>query len=184
MEDVENADDTLRDLDHIRVPPAVDENTLTKTADINEFFDKAYDRISEKNARTQRVRDCKVCRRRKVNKYGFVSDVSTLRRHLGAHHEDVAARKLEAEKANKVQTSLDNHVQKAIPKEHAAPYSDDLFKSAAIEWLVETDQPIGAFEHPKFINMINVAARAKNGVTIPSRWTTCREIINLFHQYL
>ena len=32
--------------------------------------------------------------------------------------------------------------------------------------------------------MIDVASRAKNGVHIPSRWTTRREIISIFHNYL
>ncbi|KAH9836703.1 uncharacterized protein C8Q71DRAFT_759300 [Rhodofomes roseus] len=60
--EAQNADGTLRDLDHIRAPPRVDEDKLGKTADVNEFFDQPYDRISEKNTRTQRVRDCKGCR--------------------------------------------------------------------------------------------------------------------------
>ncbi|KAF8876423.1 hypothetical protein BD779DRAFT_1449448, partial [Infundibulicybe gibba] len=46
------------------------------------------------------------------------------------------------------------------------PYSDQLFRDAAIEWLVSTDQPLAALEHPKFINMINIVARATNGVVI------------------
>ncbi|KAH9830561.1 uncharacterized protein C8Q71DRAFT_716625, partial [Rhodofomes roseus] len=126
----------------------------------------------------------------------------TLRRHLSAHHaadyrqwctktgftsqlpQDISARKVEAAKASMTQGSLDKHVQKVTPAEYIQPYTDELFKSAAIQWLVETDQPIGAFEHPSFINMINVASRAKSGVVIPSRWTTRRKIINIFHQYL
>lgn len=56
------------------------------------------------------------------------------------------------------------------------PYSDKLFKSVAIEWLIATDQmrhhlsfpftailstvpqPIEAFDHPKFKEMIDVAS--------------------------
>ncbi|KAG1822260.1 hypothetical protein EV424DRAFT_1274081, partial [Suillus variegatus] len=50
--------------------------------------------------------------------------------------------------------------------ERIVPYVDSLFKQAAIEWLIATDQPIQAFEHPKFKEMIDVAAQATNGVKI------------------
>ena len=52
---------------------------------------------------------------------------------------DIAAHKKEADKA---QQTLDaNLVEKKLGKK-VLPYSDQLFKSAAIEWLVETDQVI------------------------------------------
>lgn len=38
------------------------------------------------------------------------------------------------------QTHVDSHFQKLEPGEKEAPYSDELFKEAAIQWLVETDQ--------------------------------------------
>ena len=52
---------------------------------------------------------------------------------------DIAARKKEADKA---QWTLDaNLVEKKFGKK-VLPYSDQLCKSAAIEWLAETDQVI------------------------------------------
>ena len=54
--------------------------------------------------------------------------------------DDILRRKTEAEKMANAQTTLDAHVQKVPPKEHIIPYSDELFKSAAIEWLIATDQ--------------------------------------------
>jgi hypothetical protein len=42
------------------------------------------------------------------------------------------------------------------------------------------NQPIQAFEHPKFRNMIDIASRATNGVAIPSRKTTREEIVDMF----
>ncbi|PCH39211.1 hypothetical protein WOLCODRAFT_85170, partial [Wolfiporia cocos MD-104 SS10] len=43
-------------------------------------------------------------------------------------------------KAN-LQSSLDSHLWERPPlKEHVMPYSDVLFREAAVEWLVVTDQ--------------------------------------------
>ena len=38
------------------------------------------------------------------------------------------------------QTQVNNHFKKAQPENKPEPYSDELFKEAAIQWLVETDQ--------------------------------------------
>ena len=38
------------------------------------------------------------------------------------------------------QTNVTEHFAKAQPEEGPPPYSDDLFKEAAIQWLIETDQ--------------------------------------------
>ncbi|KAF8440930.1 hypothetical protein L210DRAFT_3399785, partial [Boletus edulis BED1] len=65
-------------------------------------------------------------------------------------------------------TQLDSHLQPINAKPKLAPYSDQLFHEAAIQWLVNTDQPILALEHPSFRHMIDVAARAMNGVKIPN----------------
>ncbi|KAE9392984.1 hypothetical protein BT96DRAFT_829877 [Gymnopus androsaceus JB14] len=115
----------------------------------------------------------------------FVSDISTLHRHLGLKHEyayqqwakandfksmipkDVADRKNAEATAIGEQGTINDHAVPLEPKPRIIPYSDELFQQAAIEWLVETDQPIAALEHPKFRNMINVAARATNGIKIP-----------------
>lgn len=45
-------------------------------------------------------------------------------------------------------------------------------------------QPIQAFEHPSFKNMINIAARATNGVKIPDRRQTRQAIIDTFKRQL
>ncbi|KAK7017665.1 ribonuclease H-like domain-containing protein [Favolaschia claudopus] len=45
-------------------------------------------------------------------------------------------------------------------------------------------QPISALDHPKFQDMINIAARATDGVVIPSGKLVREEIIRLFHQQL
>ena len=48
-------------------------------------------------------------------------------------------------------------------------------------WYVE---PIQALEHPKFKEMIDMAARATNGVKIPGRKATHAEIMRIFKNHL
>ncbi|KAJ7245082.1 hypothetical protein C8J57DRAFT_1082574, partial [Mycena rebaudengoi] len=131
-----------------------------------------------------------------------VADPSTVRRHLAKFHtsqyhawcaktgfesrleEDIAARRLAAVEAEDKkerlrQATLDPHLRNK--PERVAPYTDELFRDAAIEWLIATDQPIRALTHPKFKAMIDIAARATKGVVIPGRNSTRQEIMNLFH---
>ncbi|KAJ6463075.1 hypothetical protein DFH09DRAFT_854475, partial [Mycena vulgaris] len=124
-----------------------------------------------------------------------IKDLSTNRRHLGKYHADayrkwakehdfksrleadVKARKEAADKKLHQQT-LNTHLREK--PERVIPYSDKLFRDAALEWLIATDQPIAALEHPKFIEMIDIAARATNGVKIPRGKNAGDEIIRLF----
>ncbi|KAH9159939.1 hypothetical protein EDB89DRAFT_1857309, partial [Lactarius sanguifluus] len=128
----------------------------------------------------------------------IVADASTCRRHCESKHAgkyrnwckkvgfesklagDVAARKLKAEQS---QCTIDSHL---VEKKSAnqVTYSDNLFRQVAIEWLVATDQPIQALDHPKFKEMINIASRATNGVKIPSCKATRYEIKALFKRHL
>ncbi|KAF8805385.1 hypothetical protein BYT27DRAFT_7224981 [Phlegmacium glaucopus] len=56
--------------------------------------------------------------------------------------------------------------------EWVVPYTHKAFHQAAIEWLVATDQPIQALEHPKFKELVDLAARATNSVKIPGQKST------------
>ncbi|KAF9231051.1 hypothetical protein BU15DRAFT_49006 [Melanogaster broomeanus] len=127
----------------------------------------------------------------------LVAEVTTLRRHMESTHraeylqwaeannfpsmlpKDAKQRKEGASSHN--QPRLDSHLQ---PKERVIPYSDKMFRDAAIQWLIDTDQPIAALEHPSFKNMIDVAARATNGVKIPNRKATRQAIIDSFKQQM
>ncbi|KIJ97876.1 hypothetical protein K443DRAFT_104908, partial [Laccaria amethystina LaAM-08-1] len=60
------------------------------------------------------------------------------------------------------------------------PYSNALFREAAIEWLIATDQLIQALDHPHFKRMIDIAACATKGVKIPTCKATHKHIIKLF----
>jgi hypothetical protein len=53
--------------------------------------------------------------------------------------EDTKARK--ADLLQKLeQSQVNEHFPKARPEDKPVPYSDELFKEAAVRWLVETDQ--------------------------------------------
>jgi hypothetical protein len=38
------------------------------------------------------------------------------------------------------QTQVNDHFSKTQPEDKPPPYTDELFKEAAIEWLIQTDQ--------------------------------------------
>jgi hypothetical protein len=112
---------------------------------------------------------------------------------------DVKARKAKAES---VQHTIDSHLTERKLAERVLPYSDKIFTKAAIEWLIATDQvcllcsyswaivensnmkPVQALEHPKIKEMIDITARATNGVKIPGRKATCTEIMRMFKNHL
>jgi hypothetical protein len=54
--------------------------------------------------------------------------------------EDAKARHEEATANAKEQTQVNDHFHQVNPEDKPAPYSDELFKAAAIQWLIETDQ--------------------------------------------
>ena len=49
---------------------------------------------------------------------------------------------MEAAEATLKQGRLDGHLQEIPRKEHTVPYTDALFREAAIEWLIATDQVV------------------------------------------
>lgn len=120
---------------------------------------------------------------------------------------DVKKRKeaLAAEKERKKQTQLDPHLKERSKKERVISYSHELFRKAAIEWLIATDQvrlslvlaafgtpythnldlqPISALEHPLYARMIETAAAARDGVEIPSRKVARQEIVGMFQEHM
>ncbi|KAG1823289.1 hypothetical protein EV424DRAFT_1321203 [Suillus variegatus] len=127
----------------------------------------------------------------------LVNEISTLRRHTEAKFsakyrkwakehwfELMLPGDVKARKENATQQSINAHLTERKLAKRVVSYTDRLFKQAAIEWLVSTDQPIQALEHPKFKEMIDIAARATNGVKIPGRKATRAEIIRTFKTHL
>ncbi|KAF6745562.1 hypothetical protein DFP72DRAFT_824235, partial [Ephemerocybe angulata] len=135
----------------------------------------------------------------------IVAESTTLRRHLQFLHQgpyykwckqndfesqlpdDVAERKAaaaasEAKKSGQsTQPPITDHLTE---DPQLLPFTNALFQQAAIEWLIATDQPISALEHPRFQEMIAIAARATRGVRIPNRHVTRQHIIDLFKKNL
>ncbi|KAF8834463.1 hypothetical protein BDN67DRAFT_873223, partial [Paxillus ammoniavirescens] len=86
--------------------------------------------------------------------------------------------------ANAKQSSLDDHVRVIELGECVLPYTDKLFREAVIEWLISTNQPIQAVDHPSLKKMIDIASQATNGVVIPTWKTTCAEIMSIFKKQM
>ena len=94
------------------------------------------------------------------------------------------------------QTALTDHFNTA---EVVVPYSDQAFQSAAIEWLVHTNQVcaffsflsiadhlllqlIQAFTHAMFKSMLDIASQATKGVSLLTPKKTHDCIIHMFKQ--
>ncbi|KAF8809281.1 hypothetical protein BYT27DRAFT_7187967, partial [Phlegmacium glaucopus] len=90
----------------------------------------------------------------------------------------------DAEREHLSQTLVEDHYTVQKPEDKPVPYSNELFKEAAIQWLVETDQPIQAFEHPTYQKMIQIAARATKQVQIPNRKQTREAIVAKFKEQM
>ncbi|KIL64406.1 hypothetical protein M378DRAFT_106049 [Amanita muscaria Koide BX008] len=143
----------------------------------------------------KKYRNCNECTKKQKKPVSFVNEVTTLRRHMEAAHKgtylkwaedhsfismlpkDAKRRRIGANADR--QTRLDSHLCERETKEHVVPYSDALFREAAIRWLIETDQPLDALNHPAFQKMVHLASQATNGVKLPSRKQTRKMIIDL-----
>jgi hypothetical protein len=54
--------------------------------------------------------------------------------------EDTKARRAQVLEEHLQQTNVNDHFKPAPKEEKPEPFSDELFKQAAIEWLIETNQ--------------------------------------------
>ncbi|KAF8803118.1 hypothetical protein BYT27DRAFT_7305410, partial [Phlegmacium glaucopus] len=113
----------------------------------------------------------------------------------------------DAEREHLSQTLVEDHYTVQKPEDKPVLYSNELFKEAAIQWLVEMDQVlphfrslyfffltyiahdslfnlIQAFEHPTYQKMIQIAARATKQVQIPNRKQTREAIIAKFKEQM
>jgi len=61
--------------------------------------------------------------------------------------DDTAARRDKMAAQNVRQSNVTDHFKPATEEDKPKPYSDELFKEAAIQWLVETNQ-VGSFSSP------------------------------------
>ncbi|KAI0277661.1 hypothetical protein BC826DRAFT_927679 [Russula brevipes] len=79
--------------------------------------------------------------------------------------------------------TLDSDLVEKKLSERVVHYSHKLFRQVAVEWLVATDQPIQALQHPKFRELIT-------SLLVPQRGQHSRaeghaaEIMRLFKEHL
>ncbi|KAJ6593318.1 hypothetical protein B0H19DRAFT_17359 [Mycena capillaripes] len=182
----------------INVQPIAQPDIRTNpSADVLHFSGKTFYKPSKDGSADKLHRTCTICNK------DLVADVSTHRRHYTKFHkseyhawcdqndveskleEDVKARQ-QAQKAEELkqkvlkQQSLDSYLREKPAR--LAPYTDELLLDAAIQWLIATDQD--ALTHPKFKEMIDIAARATEGVNLPNSAQTRDAIIKLFHDQM
>ncbi|KAF9555022.1 hypothetical protein CPC08DRAFT_766255 [Agrocybe pediades] len=138
-------------------------NSESPTADVNHFFKKVP--VPGKDGEWKR--ECQPCVHGlgcPKNPNAMSNNASTLRRHMESKHKkayttwckknnfltmlpkDTLERRKQQEEAEKrklLQTQVDGHFPEAERREveePPKPYSDGLFRKAAIEWLVQTNQ--------------------------------------------
>ncbi|CAA7269352.1 unnamed protein product [Cyclocybe aegerita] len=123
------------------------QNKQQPTADVNHFFKKLN--VPSSNKKKVKCKSCWMVQdayhKAKVNNFD-----SMLPDDTAAH---CAAQKPQ-------QSGMSNHFSKAEaqPKEALLmPYSNDLSHEVMIEWLIEMNQPIQAFDHLKFKKMMDIA---------------------------
>ncbi|KAI9429899.1 hypothetical protein H4582DRAFT_1825324 [Lactarius indigo] len=134
----------------------------------------------------------------------LINEHTTLRRHAAAIHsrryrkwcqdnnfesmlpEDTKRRREAA--ANKLlrsqQSAVTDHFRPEDPSTRRIPYSDSAFQTAAIEWLVQTNQPVQAFKHPSYKKMLDIASRANRDIKLLSQKQTRARIIKMFKQQM
>ncbi|KAF9486994.1 hypothetical protein BDN71DRAFT_1352340, partial [Pleurotus eryngii] len=120
---------------------------------------------------------------------GIIADLSTLQRHLEAHHRGsyldwcsknkFISKLLKdcAEAKRQASAQSQEHITAHLVLNPDAPitYSESGFLEASLHWL-----PIQAFDHLAFQNMIKMAARAMNGVKLPNCNSTRSGLISIF----
>ncbi|KAJ3787158.1 hypothetical protein GGU10DRAFT_331799 [Lentinula aff. detonsa] len=116
----------------------------------------------------------------------FVKDTTTVWRHLESQHAGEYKKWCSENGFQKklLQSTLDGNMVKVKPKVPVIPYSHANFLQAMLEWMIATDQPLWALQHPAYQNMIHVASRAMTTIQIPNRKVTWQEIMNMFWKFI
>ncbi|KAH8997731.1 hypothetical protein EDB86DRAFT_2803462, partial [Lactarius hatsudake] len=129
----------------------------------------------------------------------LTNEHSTLRRHAAAVHprryrkwcdsnrfdsmlpEDSKKRK-RVEKDR--QSLVIDHFGPEDPTTKPIPFSEKALRTAALEWMIATDQPIQVFKHPTFTKMLDIASRANRSIQLPSPKQSRAQVIKMFKQQL
>ncbi|KAG6839148.1 hypothetical protein C0991_005410, partial [Blastosporella zonata] len=171
------ADTEIDNMTEITLPKPL---LAQQTRDLDSFFSPLY---SDAGGKT--YRNCQDCSKKLKRSAPFKSYESWCKKNSFLSMLPCDTKKCKQQKADADrQSQLDLHLREREKKEtEGIAYSNELFRQAAVQWLIATNQPLSALEHPKFQDMIYVAAKATNGVKIPACKQTRQEIIDMFkHQ--
>ncbi|KAJ3725607.1 hypothetical protein DFJ43DRAFT_1002611, partial [Lentinula guzmanii] len=124
-----------------------------------------------------------------------VKDTTTVWRHLESQHAGEYKKwcsengfqsmlPKDAKQQKLLQSTLNGNMVKVKPKVPVIPYSHANFLQAMLEWMIATDQPLWALQHPAYQNMIHVASWAMTTIQIPNRKVTRQEIMNMFWKFI
>ncbi|KAH9012604.1 hypothetical protein EDB83DRAFT_2233687, partial [Lactarius deliciosus] len=82
------------------------------------------------------------------------------------------------------QSLVIDHFGPDDPTKRPIPFSEKALQTAALEWMVATNQPIRAFSHPAFKKMLDIVSRANRSIRLPSPKQSRAQIIKMFKQQL
>ncbi|KAH9163574.1 hypothetical protein EDB89DRAFT_1859888, partial [Lactarius sanguifluus] len=82
------------------------------------------------------------------------------------------------------QSLVIDHFGPKDPTTKLIPFSEKALRTAALEWMITTDQPIQVFKHPTFMKMLDIASRANRSIQLPSPKQSRVQVIKMFKQQL
>ncbi|KAH8977138.1 hypothetical protein EDB92DRAFT_1809294, partial [Lactarius akahatsu] len=82
------------------------------------------------------------------------------------------------------QSLVIDHFGPEDPTTKPIPFSEKALRTAALEWMIATDQPIQVFKHPTFTKMLDIASRANRSIQLPSPKQSRAQVIKMFKQQL
>ncbi|KAH9007988.1 hypothetical protein EDB83DRAFT_2235997, partial [Lactarius deliciosus] len=123
----------------------------------------------------------------------------TLRRHVAALHaqryrkwcnannfDSMLPQDSKQRKCVDKEPSITEHFGPEDPSARPIPFSNKALKTAALEWLIETNQLIQTFDNAAFKKMLDIASRAprNTNIRLPSSRQSRPRIIKMFKQQL
>ncbi|KAH9031814.1 hypothetical protein EDB84DRAFT_1270945, partial [Lactarius hengduanensis] len=82
------------------------------------------------------------------------------------------------------QSLVIHHFRPEDPTARPIPFSEKALQTAALEWMVATNQPIQTFKNAAFKKMLDIASRANRSIRLPSPKQSRAQIIKMFKQQL
>ncbi|KAH9041537.1 hypothetical protein EDB83DRAFT_2228222, partial [Lactarius deliciosus] len=129
----------------------------------------------------------------------LTNEHSTLRRHAAAVHPRRYRKWCDSNRFDSMlpedskkhkrvekdrQSLVIDHFGPEDPTTKPIPFSEKALRTAALEWMIATDQPIQVFKHPAFTKMLDIASRANRSIRLPSPKQSRAQVIKMFKQQL